>query len=33
MFEFILKLLVPEYFIYKEEMENQIKLLERERDL
>ena len=30
MLEFILKLLIPEYFIYQEEMEKQIVKLERE---
>ena len=30
MLEFILRLLVPSYFVYKEEMEKQIKTLERE---
>ena len=30
MLEFILKLLIPEYFVYQEEMEKQIKTLERE---
>ena len=30
MLNFILKLLIPEYFEYQEEMERQIKLLERE---
>ena len=30
MLEFILKLLIPEYFEYQEEMERQMKTLERE---
>ena len=30
MIDFILKLLIPEYFEYQEEMEKQIKTLERE---
>ena len=30
MLDFILKLLIPEYFEYQEEMERQIKSLERE---
>ena len=30
MFEFILKLLIPEYFEYQKEMEKQMKELERE---
>lgn len=30
MLEFILRLLVPSYFEYKEEMEKQMKTLERE---
>ena len=30
MFEFILKLLIPEYFEYQKEMEKQILKLERE---
>ena len=30
MLEFILKLLIPDYFVYQEEMEKQIKSLERE---
>ena len=30
MLEFIMKLLIPEYFVYQEEMEKQIKELERE---
>ena len=30
MLEFILKLLIPDYFVYQEEMEKQIKTLERE---
>ena len=30
MLEFILRLLVPSYFVYKEEMEKQMKTLERE---
>ena len=30
MLEFILRLLVPSYFVYKEEMEKQILKLERE---
>ena len=30
MLDFILKLLIPDYFDYKEEMEKQMKTLERE---
>ena len=30
MLEFILRLLVPSYFVYQEEMEKQMKELERE---
>ena len=30
MLEFILKLLIPDYFDYQEEMEKQMKILERE---
>ena len=30
MLDFILKLLIPEYFEYQKEMENQIKKLEKE---
>ena len=30
MLEFILKLLFPDYFVYREEMKKQIKTLERE---
>ena len=30
MLDFILKLLIPEYFEYQEEIENQMKELERE---
>ena len=30
MIKFILKLLIPEYFVYQEQFENQLKSLERE---
>ena len=30
MLDFILRLLVPSYFVYKEEMEKQMKTLEKE---
>ena len=30
MLKFILKLLIPEYFVYQEEMKNQMKTLEKE---
>ena len=30
MLDFILKLLIPEYFVYQEEIEKQMKELERE---
>ena len=32
MLDFILKLLIPDYFVYREEMENQIKTL-KEREM